>query len=283
MFVPALPVLEKILRPVIVYFFLVIGLRLAGKRELAQLNPFDLVVLLTLSNTVQNAIIGEDNSVTGGIIGATALLVVNYLVVRFLYGHQGLDQIVEGEPMLLIENGTVNERLLGKELITPAELEAAAHRQGFASLEEIACGARTRGHTLLPGKETGARRGAPPGIAGAPRPDDGGDGAAAEDAGPAPGLGGSRWPFPIRNRVRGEFANQCRRRPLKVTATPARPITIPRYQKTRRRVSRVIDVITSATSRKPSPKSKRSAFLRCRSRSFSTSSAWFLISFLSSS
>ena len=114
MFVLAVPVLEKILRPVIVYFFLVIGLRLAGKRELAQLNPVDLVVLLTLSNTVQNGIIGEDNSVTGGIIGATALLVVNYLVVRFLYGHQGLDQIVEGEPMLLIENGTVNERLLAK-------------------------------------------------------------------------------------------------------------------------------------------------------------------------
>ena len=198
MFVLALPVLEKILRPVIVYFFLVIGLRLAGKRELAQLNPFDLVVLLTLSNTVQNAIIGEDNSVTGGIIGATALLVVNYLVVRFLYGHKRLDQIVEGQPALLIENGTVNERLLGKELITPAELEAAAHRQGFASLEEIARAVLEPGGTLsFLGKETGARRGAPPGIAGAPRPDDGGDGAAAEDAGPAPGLGGSRWPFPI--------------------------------------------------------------------------------------
>src|SRR5947209_19138549 len=118
MFVLGLPLLENILRPVIVYFFLVIGLRLAGKRELAQLNPFDLVVLLTLSNTVQNAIIGEDNSVTGGIIGATALLVVNYLVVRFLYGHKRLDQIVEGQPALLIENGIVNERLLGKELIT---------------------------------------------------------------------------------------------------------------------------------------------------------------------
>ncbi len=148
MFVLALPVLEKILRPVIVYFFLVIGLRLAGKRELAQLNPFDLVVLLTLSNTVQNAIIGEDNSVTGGIIGATALLVVNYLVVRFLYGHKRLDQIVEGQPALLIENGIVNERLLGKELITRAELEAAAHRQGFASLEEIACAVLEPGGTL---------------------------------------------------------------------------------------------------------------------------------------
>jgi len=88
MFVLTLPVLEKILRPIIVYVFLVVGLRLAGKRELAQLNPFDLVVLLTLSNTVQNAIIGEDNSVSGGLIGATTLLAVNFVVVRFLYSHR---------------------------------------------------------------------------------------------------------------------------------------------------------------------------------------------------
>src|SRR5213594_3575299 len=92
------PVLEKILRPVLVYGFLVVGLRLAGKRELAQLNPFDLVVLLTLSNTVQNAIIGDDNSVTGGVIGAATLLLVNYAVVRFLYGHQAIERLVEGDP-----------------------------------------------------------------------------------------------------------------------------------------------------------------------------------------
>src|SRR5512147_1828863 len=77
MFVLGLPVLEKILRPLAVYAFLVVGLRLAGKRELAQLNPFDLIVLLTISNTLQNAIIGEDNSITGGIIGAATLLAVN--------------------------------------------------------------------------------------------------------------------------------------------------------------------------------------------------------------
>src|SRR5258708_1257395 len=97
MFVITLTILEKILRPVIVYFFLVVMLRLSGKRELVQLNPFDLVVLLTLSNTVQNAIIGDDNSVSGGLLGATSLLVVNYLVVRFLYKHKALDQIVEGK------------------------------------------------------------------------------------------------------------------------------------------------------------------------------------------
>src|SRR2546422_11519901 len=88
LFHPDVSILEKIIRPILVYAFLIAGLRLAGKRELAQLNAFDLVVLLTLSNTVQNAIIGNDNSVSGGIIGATTLLVVNYIVVRFLYFHE---------------------------------------------------------------------------------------------------------------------------------------------------------------------------------------------------
>lgn len=137
MFVLGLPLLEKILRPVFVYAFLVIGLRLSGKRELVQLNPFDLVVLLTLSNTVQNAIIGDDNSVTGGIIGATSLLVVNYLVVRFLYDHRKLDQLVEGRADVLILDGRVQTRRLKKELITMSQLEAAARKQGFASLSEV--------------------------------------------------------------------------------------------------------------------------------------------------
>jgi len=90
--------LEKVLRPVLVYAFLIVGLRLAGKRELAQLNPFDLIVLLTLSNTVQNAIIGNDNSFIGGVIGASTLLLVNYLVVRFMFGHERLERIIEGGP-----------------------------------------------------------------------------------------------------------------------------------------------------------------------------------------
>jgi uncharacterized membrane protein YcaP (DUF421 family) len=137
MFVLALPVAEKILRPVVVYFFLVVGLRLAGKRELAQLNPFDLVVLLTLSNTVQNAIIGDDNSVTGGVIGAATLLLVNYLVVRFLYRHEKLDRLVEGARTVLIENGKILKYNLAEEVLTHDELEAAAHRQGLGGLEEV--------------------------------------------------------------------------------------------------------------------------------------------------
>jgi uncharacterized membrane protein YcaP (DUF421 family) len=137
MFVLALPVLEKILRPVIVYVFLVVSLRLSGKRELVQLNPFDLVVLLTLSNTVQNAIIGDDNTVTGGLIGASSLLVINYLVVRFLYGHRSLDQLIEGKADVLIEDGKVKTQHLKRELITIAQLEAAARKQGFDSLSEV--------------------------------------------------------------------------------------------------------------------------------------------------
>jgi uncharacterized membrane protein YcaP (DUF421 family) len=137
MFHLGVPVLEKILRAVIVYFFLVGGLRLAGKRELAQLNPFDLVVLLTLSNTVQNAIIGDDNSVLGGVLGASTLLLVNYLVVRFLYAHERLDRLIEGDADLLMKDGRVLHDRLRKELITLPELESAAHKQGFASLDEV--------------------------------------------------------------------------------------------------------------------------------------------------
>jgi uncharacterized membrane protein YcaP (DUF421 family) len=137
MFVLGLPLVEKILRPIIVYMFLVVSLRLSGKRELVQLNPFDLVVLLTLSNTVQNAIIGDDNSVSGGLIGATSLLLINYLVVRFLYGHSKLEQIVEGQSDVLIENGKVRADRLKKELITTAQLEAAARKQGFDSLADV--------------------------------------------------------------------------------------------------------------------------------------------------
>jgi uncharacterized membrane protein YcaP (DUF421 family) len=86
---------------------------------------------------VQNAIIGNDNSVTGGIIGASALLLTNYVVIRVLYRHKNLEKLVEGMGEVLIENGKIKQERLSKEFITLEELEAAAHRQGFASLHEI--------------------------------------------------------------------------------------------------------------------------------------------------
>ena len=131
------PLVEKMLRPIAVYIFLVAVLRVFGKRELAQLNPFDLVVLLSLSNTVQNAIIGNDNSLTGGLVGAFTLLGVNYAVVRYLFRHRRLDQICEGKPAVLIDEGKIVKRALSKELLTRAELMTVLHRQGFDSLKDV--------------------------------------------------------------------------------------------------------------------------------------------------
>ena len=132
-----LPVLEKVIRPIIVYVFLLVGLRMAGKRELAQLNAMDLVVLLMIANTVQNAIIGNDNSVTGGVIGAATLLALNYGVVRFLFAHPKFDRLVEGSPTVLIEHGKMDREHMQHELVTKLELQIAAHRQGFGSLHEV--------------------------------------------------------------------------------------------------------------------------------------------------
>jgi uncharacterized membrane protein YcaP (DUF421 family) len=149
-----LPVIEKIVRPIIVYLVLVVLLRIFGKRELAQLNPFDLVVLLSLSNTVQNAIIGDDNSVTGGLIGAATLLLINYLVVRFLFGHRRLDEIFEGSPTELVRDGELLQKNMAKELITTAELDIVSRRQGFDGVNDIAsCTLQPGGAFVIKQKE----------------------------------------------------------------------------------------------------------------------------------
>jgi uncharacterized membrane protein YcaP (DUF421 family) len=153
MFVLNLPVIEKIARPILVYVALVVLLRIFGKRELAQLNPFDLVVLLSISNTVQNAIIGDDNSLTGGLVGALSLFAMNYMVVRFLFRHRRLDQVLEGSPTTLISNGTVIKDGLSKELLTESELSAVAHKQGFDSVHEIeTCVLEPGGNFFIKGK-----------------------------------------------------------------------------------------------------------------------------------
>jgi uncharacterized membrane protein YcaP (DUF421 family) len=154
LFVPDNSIIEKIIRPILVYIFLVIALRIFGKRELAQLNPFDLIVILLLSNTVQNAIIGQDNSLSGGLIGAVSLLSFNYIVVRFLFKHRRLDQIIEGKETKLIENGVINHQAMAKELLTESEMMAVAHRQGFQSLKSLKTFAlEANGNISLEGKE----------------------------------------------------------------------------------------------------------------------------------
>jgi uncharacterized membrane protein YcaP (DUF421 family) len=137
MFQLPLPILEKLLRPVIVYLVLVLLLRLFGKRELAQLNPFDLVVLLSLSNTVQNAIIGDDNSVSGGIIGAFSLLAINWLVVRVLFRSKRLTRALEGCATVLVRDGQVDQKALAHESLTRQELLDVIHRQGFEDFHQV--------------------------------------------------------------------------------------------------------------------------------------------------
>ena len=129
--------LEKILRPMIVYAALIILLRVFGKRELGQLNPFDLVVILSLSNTVQNAIIGQDNSLVGGIVGAAALLGINYAVAFLKFRSKKFERVVEGSCRTLIENSKINEDAVKSELLTEEDLNTIAHREGLDSAKDI--------------------------------------------------------------------------------------------------------------------------------------------------
>jgi uncharacterized membrane protein YcaP (DUF421 family) len=131
------PLMEKVLRSVAVYLFLVAALRLGGKRELAQLNTFDLVVLLLLSNTVQNAIIGNDDSLSGGAFGAAVLLTVNYMVVRLGFRHPAVARVLEGTPTALVDGGRTLDVNLRRYLISKEELLAAVRRQGARGLEDV--------------------------------------------------------------------------------------------------------------------------------------------------
>jgi uncharacterized membrane protein YcaP (DUF421 family) len=135
--VTQIPLVEKVLRSIAVYLFLVLALRLAGKRELAQLNSLDLVVLLLLSNTVQNAIIGPDNSLVGGLLGAAVLMTANYAIVRLGFEHPALARTLEGTPTVLVQNGSMLDGNLRRYLITREELMAAVRRQGARNLQDI--------------------------------------------------------------------------------------------------------------------------------------------------
>ena len=154
MFLIPIPILEKIIRPILVYFALIVLLRVFGKRELAQLNPFDLVVLLSLSNTVQNAIIGNDNSLSGGIIGAATLLTINWLVVRVMYSSPRLNRVMGGVERTLITNGRVDKYALKKELLSDEELLAAIRRQGFDNFGDVSrCILEPNGGFFIEGRQ----------------------------------------------------------------------------------------------------------------------------------
>jgi uncharacterized membrane protein YcaP (DUF421 family) len=155
------PAPEKVVRSMLVFAFLVLALRVAGKRELAQLNVMDLAVLLLVSNTLQNAMIGADNSLLGGLIGATTLFAANYWFVRLTYRSKRVQRALEGSPRTLLENGVPDRQALRKEAITESELRSIAHERGFRRLEDVSrIVLETDGHLSVTGREDAASRGA---------------------------------------------------------------------------------------------------------------------------
>jgi uncharacterized membrane protein YcaP (DUF421 family) len=128
---------DKILRSLLVFIFLAAALRLGGKRELAQINVLDLAVLLLASNALQNALIGNDNSVTGGVIGAATLFVANYVFVRLTFRHARVRRILEGRPRVLLRNGKLDRRAMDKEAITQEELEDQLLDKGMTSFDGV--------------------------------------------------------------------------------------------------------------------------------------------------
>jgi uncharacterized membrane protein YcaP (DUF421 family) len=128
---------EKIIRPVIVYLALIVLLRVVGKRELAQLNPLDLVVILSLSNTVQNAIIGNDTSLIGGLVGAVALLAINAFFAYVKFRNKTAEALLEGKPVKIIEHGKLNEKEMRKELMTESDIDIIAHENGLDDRRDI--------------------------------------------------------------------------------------------------------------------------------------------------
>ncbi len=137
MFSLPVPVAEKALRSLLVFVFLVIALRLGGKREIGQITTLDLVVLLLVSNVLQNAMIGNDNSVVGGLIGAATLLGANYLLVRLTFGSRRAREVIDGRPAVLVDERGVHENELRKEAITLNELRSIIYDKGFDSIEDV--------------------------------------------------------------------------------------------------------------------------------------------------
>ncbi|MBC8249303.1 MAG: DUF421 domain-containing protein [Anaerolineales bacterium] len=137
MFTLAIPGWDIVLRTVAIYLVILIGLRLAGKREIRQMTVFDLVVLLLIANAVQNAMLGPDMSLTGGILAAVVLLVLNAIVARLRLRWPRLRRMVEGSPTLLVLRGEVIADHLRREGLDQETLEAALREHGVADLSEV--------------------------------------------------------------------------------------------------------------------------------------------------
>ena len=150
--------LEKVLRSFLVFVFLIVALRLGGKRELAQINVMDLAVLLLASNALQNAMIGNDNSLLGGMLGASVLFAANYVFVRLTYRSARARRILEGTPRILVRDGRADPQALRREAMSITELRSVARERGFTDLDEVALMVlETDGHLAVMGSQAADR------------------------------------------------------------------------------------------------------------------------------
>ncbi len=131
------PYFDIILRSVAVYVFVVLAIRLFGKKELAQLSVIDLVFILLISNSVQNAMVGPNTSLLGGMLAAGSLFVVNFILKYFLFKSKSFSSLVQGNPVMLVHNGTIIQQHLDKEKISMEELEAAIREHGIENVSDV--------------------------------------------------------------------------------------------------------------------------------------------------
>jgi uncharacterized membrane protein YcaP (DUF421 family) len=149
LFALGVPLADKLLRTMVIYLGIALALRLAGKRDLAQLNSFDLVVTLLLANVVQNAIIGPDNSLIGGLLGVAVLLAINSAVVRLVSRHDWAVHMFEGSNTTLVKDGRYIESALRREGLRKADIEVALRQQNANGPEEVAEATLTPGGAII--------------------------------------------------------------------------------------------------------------------------------------
>ncbi len=128
---------ELIGRGLLIYFTLILLLRATGKRQIGQMSPFDLVLLMVLSNAVQNSMVGGDNSVTAGLILAVTLVAANWIVGKVTSSSKTMEKLIEGSPQVLFHNGKIYEKILSEDQITRQELIAAVHKAGYENLDSV--------------------------------------------------------------------------------------------------------------------------------------------------
>ena len=134
--VPETSIPALVLRAAVVYGFLLVALRLAGRRELAQMTSFDLVLLLVISNAVQNSMNAGDNSLGGGLVSAVVLVLLNWVVGYATWRWRGVERLVQGRPLQIVTDGKVHLGALRHELLTLAELRSALRKQGIARISD---------------------------------------------------------------------------------------------------------------------------------------------------